>query len=267
MGKQILQEGLADVFIGLVGEYMGSGILVALLISAAFGYKLLLKLKRSNNKYLPELAKSAWVISVGFAVWVFAGILFIQAIFHNYYLSVEEKKVAEEAKRVASSQEQDKIKRSSPEYREAQIRAWLDKIGYSSKVLGRSDKYEFSLQVNGSDLNFILRQEKEQSDVLLLETSVFPSQEVVEKLAKIDKDALERSFLEIKMELLRQQVEVLHVTDYGQNHKLIRTFVVLRHQFPYEPEKQISFVKEFLHFKRAKETLDTYYQRIRMGVL
>lgn len=246
---KIVDEMVTSAIIMVFGEYMLSGIGLTLAASLFLAYKLFKKLREPNNKF-PQLAKSALLICISFGVITFAGFLTIQMIIHQLVTSLAEKKIAQD--------------RLSTEYAKQQVRTWLDQLGYSSHDQTKETDELFRLDVSG-DMNFSLFQKNNKPDVLTMETHVSPKDNVLQKLSTLSRPSLDRVLIDMKLELVRLNIEVFMNTVY-KGEQVAAHSVTLRNEFPYDPDRKVSFVRELFHLKSAKAAIFLYYEKVLKGL-
>ena len=69
----------------------------------------------------------------------------------------------------------------------------------------------------------------------------------------------------MKLELVRLNIEAVMNTTYS-SEKLVSHSVNIRNEFPYDPDRKLSFVRELFHLKSAKEAISLYYEKVLKGL-
>lgn len=142
---------------------------------------------------------------------------------------------------------------------EETVRAWLDKGGYSLKSLPPKPHHIFALAVTAKPGEaFDLFQQKDRSDVLTIETVSIPLTQTLEKLRSLSQKQKMQFFHDLKVELLRFDIE--------SRIDLLTGSIYLHEDIPFDSStRRAEFMRAVFHLKRATKTVDVFHDKLTQG--
>lgn len=239
MQKSFIDDILSNLLVFAFGEYMTVSTLVALVLAAVWAWRLWRTLRQPNS-LVPELSKNAIIYSSIIGIFTFACFLTIQSIAHNY----------------VSEKQRQELENRKPEQK---LRNWLDRYGYSIKSLQAKPQDAFAIEVTvkaGEQFNIF--QKADRPEVVTVQTLSIPLPMMVEKLTKLTKNGRHQFFHELRLELIRFDIE--------SQVDLLTCTVFLHEDIPIDKStREADFMRAIFHLRRATKTIDLFTERLIQG--